>query len=115
MTCERHAKTPAKGYSDCPGCEVERLQEVEHLARAFARAKGRHHSQQAMCDLLDHFGMPCVRPGEASAAPEPVAWMYQHDETGQIGFVDQWQIENGFEEHNPRLSVICPLYRHPSD
>lgn len=24
--CEKHRKTPAKGYSPCPGCEVERLQ-----------------------------------------------------------------------------------------
>ncbi len=23
--CEKHRKTPAKGYSPCPGCEVERL------------------------------------------------------------------------------------------
>lgn len=23
--CEEHRKTPAKGYSPCPGCEIERL------------------------------------------------------------------------------------------
>ncbi len=44
--------------------EVEHLRETARLAERFARAKGRHHSQQAMCDLLDHFGLPCVRPGE---------------------------------------------------
>lgn len=32
------------------------------LAERFARAKGRHHSQRAMCDLLEHFGLPCTRP-----------------------------------------------------
>lgn len=25
--CEKHRKKPAKGYSPCPGCEVERLQQ----------------------------------------------------------------------------------------
>lgn len=23
--CEEHAKNPARGYSPCPGCEIERL------------------------------------------------------------------------------------------
>lgn len=31
--CEKHRKTPAKGYSPCPGCEVERLQaQAKHEA-----------------------------------------------------------------------------------
>ena len=35
--CEKHRKTPAKGYSPCPGCEVERLQERLGIAeRAIA-------------------------------------------------------------------------------
>lgn len=46
------------------GHEVEALRETVRLAERFARAKGRHHSQHAMCDLLEHFGLPCVRPGD---------------------------------------------------
>jgi hypothetical protein len=45
--------------------------------------------------------------------PEPEAFMYQHEETGLIGFVDIQQIEWGFEKNNPRLKIICPLYRTP--
>lgn len=44
-----------------------------------------------------------------------VAWMYQHDDTGRIGFVDQWQIENGFKKHNPQLKIISPLYIAPPE
>jgi hypothetical protein len=44
---------------------------------------------------------------------EPEAWMWQHEETGRTGFVDQFQIDNGFEQANPRLQIICPLYRDP--
>lgn len=43
---------------------------------------------------------------------EPVAWMYQHEDTGVIGFVDQYQLDNGFEKLNPRLQVIGPLFAH---
>lgn len=96
-----------------PPVESKRLLETARLAERFANAKGRHHSQQAMCDLMDLFGKPCVHPSNEEPKIAPEAWMYQHEETGQIGFVDQWQIDNGFEKHNPRLHVICPLYRHP--
>lgn len=111
--CSKHEKEPAIIYGQCVGCEIDNLRKIERLARTFANAKGRYHSQQAMCDLLNHFGKPCVRPSNEDPKISPEAWMYQHEETGQIGFVDQWQIDNGFEEHNPRLHVICPLYRHP--
>jgi len=44
---------------------------------------------------------------------EAVAWIYQHEDTGQVGFVDQQQIDWGFEKHNPRLQVIGPLFTTP--
>ncbi len=52
-------------------------------------------------------------PAPDDPKPEPEAWMYQHEETGQIGFIDTWQVEQGFEANNPRLQIICPLYRNP--
>ena len=48
------------------------------------------------------------------AQQEPVAWMWQHDETGRVGFVDCYQVENGWQEHNPRNLLVCKLYRHPT-
>lgn len=50
--------------------EIDRLHQIERLAERFVQAKGRYHSQQAMCDLLEHFGKPCVRPEEDAAQPE---------------------------------------------
>ncbi len=44
---------------------------------------------------------------------EPVAWMWQHDETGRVGFVDLFQVENGWQKSNPRLKLVGPLYTHP--
>ena len=40
---------------------------------------------------------------------EVVAYLYQHEETGRTGFVDQTQISFGWEQGNPRLKVIAPL------
>jgi len=44
---------------------------------------------------------------------EPMAWMWQHEDTGMIGFVDLQQIANGFESNNPRLKLVSPLYPSP--
>ena len=52
---------------------------------------------------------------QALAAPvqEPVAWMFQHEETGRTMCVDAQQVEWGFEKGNPRLKKIAPLYTTP--
>lgn len=46
---------------------------------------------------------------------EPVAWMFQHEETGLIKCVDFQQVEWGFEKNNLRWQKIGPLYTHPQD
>lgn len=48
-----------------------------------------------------------------AVAGEQVGWMWQHDETGRTGFVDCWQVENGWQEGNPRLRLISKLYTTP--
>ncbi|AFU45411.1 hypothetical protein C380_08545 [Acidovorax sp. KKS102] len=54
---------------------------------------------------------PAIEALERGAQPagEPVAWMWQHDETGRTGFVDCWQVENGWQVNNPRLKLVRPL------
>lgn len=56
--------------------------------------------------VLEKWGNPAV-------AGEQVGWMWQHDETGRTGFVDCWQVENGWQEGNPRLRFISKLYAPP--
>lgn len=50
------------------------------------------------------------KPVADDALPEPVAYMWMHDETGRIGFVDVWQLENGWQQANPRCQVENPLF-----
>ena len=46
---------------------------------------------------------------------EPVAWMFQHNETGRMNYVSNDGIHNPnmFLEMNPRYALVCPLYTHP--
>jgi hypothetical protein len=46
---------------------------------------------------------------------EPVAWMFQHDETGRMNYVSNDGIHNPtvFLEMNSRYALVCPLYTHP--
>jgi hypothetical protein len=44
---------------------------------------------------------------------EPVAWMFQHEDTGLIDFVDTQQVEWGFEKNNPRWQKFGPVFLHP--
>lgn len=49
------------------------------------------------------------------AQQEPVAWMFQHDETGRMNYVGNDGIHNPtmFLEMNPRYALVCPLYTSP--
>ncbi|TDX29149.1 hypothetical protein DFO67_108193 [Modicisalibacter xianhensis] len=82
--CDKHAESPSIIYGECVGCEIDELQQVYRLARDFVQAKGRYHSQHAMCDLLEHFGKPCVRPDKQGDKPHhesdlPKIWeLYRH-------------------------------------
>ena len=44
---------------------------------------------------------------------EPVAWLFQHEETGLTDCIDTQQVEWGFEKNNPRWQKIAPLYTAP--
>ena len=65
---------------------------------------------------LDH-SKPIAAIKEALAQPEqePVAWMFQHDETGRMNYVSNDGVHNPtiFLEMNPRYALVCPLYTTP--
>jgi hypothetical protein len=48
-------------------------------------------------------------------AEKPVAWMFQHDETGRMNYVSNDGVHNPstFLEMNPRYALVCPLYTTP--
>ena len=51
----------------------------------------------------------------AQPEQEPVAWMFQHDETGRMNYVSNDGVHNPtiFLEMNPRYALVCPLYTTP--
>ncbi|MBC7602750.1 MAG: hypothetical protein H7255_08845 [Ramlibacter sp.] len=42
------------------------------------------------------------------------AFMWQHEETGNVGFIDQQQIEWGWQAANPRLKIVKPVFAAPT-
>lgn len=54
-----------------------------------------------------------LRARLAQPEPEPVAWLFQNEETGLTECVDTQQVEWGFEKNNPRWQKIAPLYTAP--
>ena len=54
-----------------------------------------------------------LRGALAQPEPEPVAWMYQHEDTGLTMCVIVQQVGAGFEKNNPRWKKITPLYTAP--
>lgn len=42
---------------------------------------------------------------------EPVAWMYQHDESTRLTFVEVSQSKGQWEKDNPRWGFVCAVGR----
>jgi ribosomal protein L37AE/L43A len=55
---------------------------IEELVKKVHKAKGRYHTQLAMCDLYDVCGLPNFRPGSEPVQPECL-----HDETERLGAI----------------------------
>jgi hypothetical protein len=61
----------------------------------------------------DEGGTPYCKYTRPEKEAEPLAWMFQHEDTGLIDYVDTQQVEWGFEKNNPRWQKIGPVYLHP--
>jgi hypothetical protein len=59
-------------------------------------------------------GVPASSGRNGKEAPEVQAWMWQHEETGNVGFIDVWQVENGWQAANPRCKLVRPLVFAPA-
>lgn len=60
-----------------------------------------------------HNAIPPVPLEYKTDASKPVAWMFQHDETGRITCIDNQQAEWGWQQENQRWNLVCPLYATP--
>ena len=60
-----------------------------------------------------HNAIPLVPLEYKTDASKPVAWMFQHDETGRITCIDNQQAEWGWQQENQRWNLVCPLYATP--
>jgi hypothetical protein len=62
-----------------------------------------------------HWDRTCPACVEQAEKQEPVAWMFQHDETGRMSYVsnDGMNSPEYFLSMNPRYGFVCALYTAP--
>jgi hypothetical protein len=77
--------------------------------------EGKHGHYETMFHCVHQAIKRVPPPAAQPAVQEPVAWMFQHDETGRMNYVGNDGIHNPtmFLEMNPRYALVCPLYTTP--
>ena len=84
----------------------ELMQQVLEALTAYDGTNGASQRKRVLAALRERLAQP---------EQEPVAWMFQHDETGRMNYVSNDGIHNPttFIEMNPRYALVCPLYTAP--
>lgn len=113
------------GIKYCCSSETCTMHDVLMLKSQWCTLMTQQHPDQdrlrfkSACEISGEKHPEYVRGYEAAIdavcmtkqAGEPVAWEFQHEDTGLIDFVDPQQVEWGFEKNNPRWQKIGPVYR----
>jgi hypothetical protein len=77
---------------------------------ALEESEQHYGSDSALRDAIQILRAALEQPEQ-----EPVAWMFQHEETGRMNYVsnDGYNATGRFLEMNPRYALVCALYTHP--
>lgn len=99
------------GGFGCPSYDYDKVSPARETLRARLSAP---EQEQTRSEKMREAGIT-RRPKRWSKEdePEPVAWLFQHEETGLTDCIDTQQVEWGFEKNNPRWQKIAPLYIAP--
>lgn len=99
---------------DADSYEGSDRQRLDDLVHALTGDDGEDDSLKVLERVVAELSGRTVREllSTDKAGGEPVAYMWQHDETGRTGFISADQIER-WEEINPRLKIVAPCYTQP--
>ena len=84
-------------------------QALEALQGGYGDTKSWHKAIESAIKAL----RTAIQQAEAKT-DEPVAYMWQHDETGRTGFVEAGQLAMGWRDANPRLKIVATCYTNPA-
>ena len=87
----------------------EEAQELLNALTMFCRP-----NEDQVDELVYEGAIDLLRARLSAPELEPVAWLFQHEETGLTDCIDTQQVEWGFEKNNRRWQKIAPLYTAPS-
>ncbi|WP_266030351.1 hypothetical protein [Brucella intermedia] len=82
-------------------------------AGKFIKATGGEDVDAAKAGAQADYSARILSALEPSAAPEPIGYLFQHEDTGLEQVVEVQQVEWGFEKNNPRWQKIGPVYSVP--
>jgi hypothetical protein len=127
------ANTPPAAQHQCkwPTCQSEEYQQAlaeqinQELVTGAAQQAPMTEFEDAVaaCDntlhyAIDHWQDRALKAEALLAQPEqePVAWMFQHGETGRMSFVSNDGMNNPelFLAMNPRYALVCALVTPPA-
>ena len=110
--------------SQSPACTVDadELRKLEWQLARYREEDTDLHRQLAALELAQQQALQRAEEdgyarGLKDAMPEqePVAWMFQHEETGRTTFEYAPDDADAFEKNNPRWFRVCAVYRSPPD
>jgi hypothetical protein len=83
---------------------------AQQALEALEESEQHYGSDSALRDAIQILRAALEQPEQ-----EPVAWMFQHEETGRMNYVsnDGYNATGRFLEMNPRYALVCALYTHP--
>jgi hypothetical protein len=83
---------------------------AQQALEALEESEQHYGSDSALRDAIQILRAALEQPEQ-----EPVAWMFQHEETGRMNYVsnDGYNATGHFLEMNPRYALVCALYTHP--
>ena len=107
MTTLRQAAQQARQALEAITRSVQSDHQAEIAEDAITALREALAQEHAMHDL--------ARLGQEIEQAEPVAWMFQHDETGRMNYVsnDGRNTPDLFLKTNLRYALVCPLYTAP--
>ena len=85
------------------------MKTVEEIALEISKEMGLEDDEANF-----EFAQRLIAAVDAERGKDAVGWMWQHEDTGNMGVIDQWQIDNGWEEGNPRIHIIGPVFLSPT-
>ena len=111
LAASREAPAAVAVPDECAAFEAKfRHLDLSQKPDAWGHARYSHDAISLAWEAWQARAALAATPEQPVVLPEPEAYLFQHEDTGQTMFVEAQQVEWGFEANNPRLQKISGVY-----